>query len=175
MSECRTRAVSRDIFASVYTTRCIGLDKAGFDWAREFEILSHYHIPRKLAAQSNFTADDLWPAAPQPAVSRSIGRILNRTPWAVKFARVGSQLHPIALTHSPRRCISSQRLAIFEQMRAIMTSLLTRNATPRRMYTGIHTVQRESAPRAESRHSPAHCPPFDVEGGDAGYFIKGTL
>lgn len=30
------------------------------------------------------------------AVSRSIGHTLNRTLWAAKFARVNSQLHPIA-------------------------------------------------------------------------------
>lgn len=52
----------------------------------------------------------------------------------------------VALTHSLRRRVSYQRLVILEQMRTIMTSLLTRNATPRRiqLYTMWREVHRES-------------------------------
>lgn len=83
----------------------------------------------------------------------------------------------VALTHSLRRRVSYQRLVILEQMRTIMTSLLTRNATPRRIQ--LYTMWRESTPREQKAdtHPPslAHCPSFDVEEDDAGNFIKGTL
>lgn len=133
--------------------------KGRFDRARVRDSRDgYYHSPRANSPPNPIPTVAIYSSRRQPAdrraVSRSMERTLNRTLWAersshrmVSQGRIRSCIRLRQRGDACRRRDASLlflRLVIFEQMRAIMTSLPTSNAAQCRVYAEVRTGARAS-------------------------------